>query len=130
MSLSVHSALSAAARASPPDPGSIGSTLPVSVEAAHPAGSAVSAGDSSSSICEVSAAMSSAYLRVTIDRRTFSVGVSSPPSSVKSPGRIVYFLICSALETFEFAVATALSISATRSALVVRSLGVVLLSRL
>ena len=33
--------------------------------------------------------MSSAYWRVTTDRRTFSVGVSSPPSSVKSPGRML-----------------------------------------
>ncbi|SLB10337.1 Uncharacterised protein [Mycobacteroides abscessus subsp. abscessus] len=50
-----------------------------------------------------------------------SVGVNSPVSWVKSTSRIVYFLICSGLETFLFASATAESISAIRSAFFTRS---------
>src|SRR4029453_4825700 len=65
--------------------------------------------------------MSSAYLRVTTDRRTFSVGVSSPPSSVKSPGRIWNLRICSARDTARFASSMAAAISPPSSGAATRA---------
>jgi hypothetical protein len=54
-------------------------------------------------------------------RLSFMDGVSSPPSSVQSTGRIVNFLIASAFETALLALSTADWTSASASGSVARS---------